>query len=278
SPWWRPSGSRACCFACRTTAATASGHRSCDRSPGRSTCGPASRRWPLSPVLPRCRRPWSCAGGRTCGRSPSPVVRPDSWTDHGLARANRQARPRSSSWAPISPAGGRPGPGRRGAQFVPVPSPGVGIRVLIVDDHPVVREGFSQLFEFVDGIDPVGTAANGTDALESVARLAPDVVLLDLQLPGEDGATVAGRIKALHPDVRIVIFTGAPDELAMRRARAAGVDGLLLKTMPVADLIAALREAANGRHVVDRDLAGVLASAEGAEKIGRASCRERGER
>ena len=60
--------------------------------------------------------------------------------------------------------------------------------------------------------------------------------------------------------INIVIFTGAPDELAMRRARAAGVDGLLLKTMPVADLIAALREAANGRHVIDRDLAGALAA------------------
>lgn len=146
-----------------------------------------------------------------------------------------------------------------------VPSPGVGIRVLIVDDHPVVREGFSQLFEFVDGIDPVGTAATGDDALACIPKLDPDVVLLDLHLPGDDGATVAGRIKELHPGVRIVIFTGAPDELAMRRARAAGVDGLLLKTMPVADLIAALREAANGRHVVDRDLAGVLASPEGAE-------------
>jgi DNA-binding NarL/FixJ family response regulator len=143
----------------------------------------------------------------------------------------------------------------------------VGIRVLIVDDHPVVREGFSQLFEFVEGIDPVGTASTGDDALACIPRLAPDVVLLDMQLPGDDGATVARRIKERHPEVRIVIFTGAPDEVAMRRARAAGVDGLLLKTMPVADLIAALKEAANGRHVVDRDLVGVLATPEGAASV-----------
>jgi NarL family two-component system response regulator LiaR len=122
-----------------------------------------------------------------------------------------------------------------------------------------VRDGFSQLFEFVDGIEPVGTAAEGDEALASIARLSPDIVLLDMQLPGDDGATVARRIKQKHPDVRVVIFTGAPDEVAIRRARAAGVDGILLKTMPVAELIAALRETADGRQVIDRDLVGVLA-------------------
>jgi DNA-binding NarL/FixJ family response regulator len=138
----------------------------------------------------------------------------------------------------------------------------VGIRVLIVDDHPVVREGFSQLFEFVDGIEPVGTAAAGEEALALVDELEPDLVLLDMQLPGEDGAKVAGRIKSGHPGIRVVIFTGAPDELAMRRARAAGVDGILLKTMPVADLIAAIKDAGEGRQVVDRDLMGLLEPSE----------------
>src|SRR5207248_7020588 len=95
------------------------------------------------------------------------------------------------------------------AHLVPSPTE-VGIRVLIVDDHPVVREGFSQLFEFVDGIEPVGTAAAGDEALDRIAELEPDLVLLDLQLPGDDGATVAGKIKERWPDVRVVIFTGAP--------------------------------------------------------------------
>src|SRR5947207_2956065 len=145
----------------------------------------------------------------------------------------------------------------RGARRYPAVR--VGIRVLIVDDHPVVREGFSQLFEFVDGIEPVGTAAAGDEALDRIAELEPDLVLLDLQLPGDDGATVAGKIKERWPDVRVVIFTGAPDDFALRRAQAAGADGLLLKTMPVGELIAAIKAAADGHPVVDRDLVGSLA-------------------
>jgi len=130
--------------------------------------------------------------------------------------------------------------------------------VLIVDDHPVVREGFSQLFEFVDGIDPVGTAAAGDEAMGRIPDLEPDLVLLDMHLPGEDGATVAARIRKEHPDVRILIFTGGADAEDIRRARAAGVQGVLLKTMPVSELIHAIKEAADGREVIDRDLAGVV--------------------
>jgi DNA-binding NarL/FixJ family response regulator len=135
----------------------------------------------------------------------------------------------------------------------------MGIRVLIVDDHPVVCEGFSQLFEFVDGIDVIGTAGNGVDAMDRIDMLVPDVVLLDLHLPDEDGATVAGRIRTRHPDVHVVIFTGGADPGEVRRASAAGVDGVLLKTMPVTELIRAIRDVANGKDVVDRDLAGALA-------------------
>jgi DNA-binding NarL/FixJ family response regulator len=134
----------------------------------------------------------------------------------------------------------------------------MGVRVLIVDDHPVVCEGFSQLFEFVDGIDVVGTAANGRDAMERIDMLVPDVVLLDLHLPDDDGATVARRIRTRHPDVHVVIFTAGADPAEVRRASAAGVDGVLLKTMPVNELIHAIREVADGKEVLDRDLAGAL--------------------
>ena len=134
----------------------------------------------------------------------------------------------------------------------------MGVRLLIVDDHPVVCEGFSQLFEFVDGIDVVGTAATGREAIERVDMLVPDVVLLDLHLPDADGVTVAGRVRARHPDVRIVIFTAGADAAEIREASAAGVDGVLLKTMPVGELIRAIRDVADGREVVDRDLVGTL--------------------
>src|SRR5436305_13139272 len=109
----------------------------------------------------------------------------------------------------------------------------MGIRVLIVDDHPVGCEGFSQLFEYVDGIDVVGTAATGHEGVERVDMLVPDVVLLDLHLPDGDGAGVAARIRTRHPDVHVVIFTAGAAPADARRARAAGVDGGLLTTMPV---------------------------------------------
>jgi len=134
----------------------------------------------------------------------------------------------------------------------------MGIRVLIVDDHPVVCEGFSQVFEFVDGIDVVGTAGTARDGMARIEMLVPDVVLLDLHLPDEDGATLAGRIRRRHPDVHVVIFTGGADPTDVRRASAACVDGVLLKTMPVNELIRAIRDVANGKDVVDRDLAGAL--------------------
>src|SRR3954463_8963816 len=134
----------------------------------------------------------------------------------------------------------------------------MGVRLMIVDDHPVVREGFSQLFEYVDGIDLVGTAATGLEAIERIDMLVPDVVLLDLHLPDDDGATVAARVRARHPDVHVVIFTGGADPAEVRQASAAGVDGVLLKTIPVGELIRAIRDVADGREVLDRDLVGAL--------------------
>jgi len=134
----------------------------------------------------------------------------------------------------------------------------MGIRLLIVDDHPVVCEGFTYLFEYVDGIDVVGTAATGREAMERIDMLVPDVVLLDLHLPDADGATVAARVYKRHPDVHVVIFTAGADPAEVRQASDAGVDGVLLKTMPVAELIQAIRDVADGREVVDRDLVGSL--------------------
>jgi DNA-binding NarL/FixJ family response regulator len=134
----------------------------------------------------------------------------------------------------------------------------MGIRVLIVDDHPIVCEGFSQLFEFVDGIDVVGTAATGRDAMERIDMLVPDVVLLDLHLPDDDGATVAARVRRRHPDVHVVIFTASAEPSEVRRATAAGVDGVIRKTMPVSELIRCVREVVDGDRVLDPDLAGAL--------------------
>ncbi|MBV8303192.1 MAG: response regulator transcription factor [Acidimicrobiia bacterium] len=140
----------------------------------------------------------------------------------------------------------------------------MGIRRLIVDDHPVVFEGFSQMFEYVDGIDVVGTAANGGEAMARIDMLVPDIVLLDLHLPDDSGVTVAQRVRARHPDVRIVIFTAGADASEVRQAAVSGVDGVLLKTMPVGELIRAIRTVADGREVIDQDLVGSLTEPDGA--------------
>ncbi len=130
--------------------------------------------------------------------------------------------------------------------------------MLIVDDHPVICEGFSHMFEFVDGIDVVGTASTARQAMERVDLLGPDVVLLDLHLPDKHGTVVAAELHTQRPDVRVVIFTGGADLDEVRQATAAGVDGVLLKSMPVGDLIRAIRDVSEGKEVVDRDLAGSL--------------------
>ncbi|MBV8295659.1 MAG: response regulator transcription factor [Acidimicrobiia bacterium] len=140
----------------------------------------------------------------------------------------------------------------------------MGIGLLIVDDHPVVCEGFSQMFEYVDGIDVVGTAANGREAMARIDMLVPDIVLLDLHLPDDSGVTVARRVRARHPGVRIVIFTAGADASEVRQAAVSGVDGVLLKTMPVGELIRAIRTVADGREVIDQDLVGSLTEPDGA--------------
>jgi DNA-binding NarL/FixJ family response regulator len=134
------------------------------------------------------------------------------------------------------------------------------MRVFIVDDHPVVREGFSHLFQLVEGIEPVGTAGDGDEALALIGPARPDIVLLDMQLPGDDGAVVTRRIKESYPEARVIIFTAGVDRDQVARARAAGAEGILLKTTPVANLIRALHEVLDGRQVVDLDLTGVLQS------------------
>jgi DNA-binding NarL/FixJ family response regulator len=96
--------------------------------------------------------------------------------------------------------------------------------------------------------------------MEHIDLLVPDVVLLDLHLPDEDGATVAARVRRRHPNVHIVIFTASAEPSEVRRATAAGVDGVIRKTMPVAELIRCIREVVDGDKVLDADLAGVVYS------------------
>jgi DNA-binding NarL/FixJ family response regulator len=136
------------------------------------------------------------------------------------------------------------------------------VRVAIVDDHPVVREAFGNLFELVEGLEVAFTAGDADEALSKLATTPTDVAIVDFAMPGVDGSVLTARIKDAHPGVRVLIFTAslAPEEV--RQAAASPADGILLKSIPIDYLVAAIRDVANGRRVVAKDLSGVLEAAD----------------
>lgn len=138
------------------------------------------------------------------------------------------------------------------------------MRVAIVDDHPVVREAFGNLFELVNGLDVVFSAGDADEALAHLATTPVDVAIVDFALPGVDGSVLTARIKQRHPDVRVLIFTASLDPDQVQRAAESAADGILLKSIPINFLVSAIHDVANGRRVIGRDLSGVL-PAEGDE-------------
>jgi len=133
----------------------------------------------------------------------------------------------------------------------------------IVDDHPVVREAFGNLFELVEGLDVVLTAGDANEALDALSSVAVDVAIVDYNLPGADGGVLTAHIKARHPGVKVLIFTASMDREQVRRAAGSSADGILLKSTPIDSLVAAIREVANGSRVIGRDLSGVVSQSEG---------------
>lgn len=120
------------------------------------------------------------------------------------------------------------------------------IRVLVVDDHTVVRSGLEQLLGAQDDIAVVGTAADGADAVARDAELAPDVVLMDLSMPGMDGITATRRILAAAPERHVVVLTSLTDRAQILDAVDAGAVGYLLKDAEPEELVAGIRAAAAG--------------------------------
>jgi len=143
----------------------------------------------------------------------------------------------SSVSPPHGDGGVPPGPVARPAGAPPA------IRVLLCDDHAVVRVGLSRLLEAADGVEVVGTASNGEEGVAATARLSPDVVLMDLSMPKVDGVEATRRIGASMPDTRIIVLTSFADQLRIRQAIQAGASGYLLKDVSPRELLAAVRAA-----------------------------------
>ena len=132
------------------------------------------------------------------------------------------------------------------------------IRVLVVDDHPVVRAGIAALLESAADIEIVGTAASGAEALAQVASAAPDVVVMDLRMPGIDGVEATTRILAAHPAVRVLVLTTYESDDAILAAIAAGASGYLLKAAPEDELLAGVRAVAAGEVALAPSVSRIL--------------------
>jgi DNA-binding NarL/FixJ family response regulator len=120
------------------------------------------------------------------------------------------------------------------------------IRVLLVDDQFLVRLGLRMLCDSADDVEVVGEATDGREAIRMTEELRPDVVLMDLRMPGVDGITATKRIITSHPSTRIVVLTTFDDDDHLYPALAAGAFGFLVKDAPPLDLLNAIRRASEG--------------------------------
>jgi len=139
---------------------------------------------------------------------------------------------------------------------VSAPAPPAAIRVVVADDHPIVREGLRRFLDSRDGIEVVGEAADGEQAVARAARLRPDVVLLDLVMPVLDGLGAIERILARDPDARILVLTSFAGEDQVLPALRAGAAGYLLKDADPAEVERAVRAVAAGESPLDPAVAG----------------------
>jgi NarL family two-component system response regulator LiaR len=121
------------------------------------------------------------------------------------------------------------------------------IRVLIVDDHEMVRQGLALFLQVFDDLELAGEAENGAEALQRCAEAWPDVVLMDLMMPEMDGATATRAIREHFPTVRVIALTSFQEEGLVQRALQAGAIGYLLKNVSADELAAAIRAAHAGR-------------------------------
>ncbi len=133
--------------------------------------------------------------------------------------------------------------------------------VLIVDDHPVVRRGLRVLLEVQDGIEVVGEAGDGATALALAAEHVPDVILLDLKLPGMDGIAVLGELRSRESAARVLVLTSATEPASASLAVRSGAAGVLYKDVDPDALVRAIRSVHDGHFLLAPEAAGSLRSA-----------------
>lgn len=132
------------------------------------------------------------------------------------------------------------------------------INILLVDDHPVVREGIRGMLASHNDLIVVAQASNGAEAIEIVERATLDVVLMDLRMPGGDGVEATRSIISAHPDIRVLVLTTYETDDDILRAIEAGASGYLLKDIDPQSLAQAVRSAASGDAVLSPSAAATL--------------------
>lgn len=132
------------------------------------------------------------------------------------------------------------------------------VRVLLVDDHPVVRSGLRGILAEEPGIEIAGEAADGEEAVRTARTVEPDVVVMDLQMPGGDGADAIAAIRQTHPAMPVLVLTTYETDADVQRAIGAGATGYLLKDAPPPELFAAIHKVAGGETVLASRVASKL--------------------
>jgi DNA-binding NarL/FixJ family response regulator len=150
------------------------------------------------------------------------------------------------------------------------------IRVLLADDHGVIRDGLGRLIEALDDVELAGTASDGAEAVERARALQPDVILMDLEMPNMDGIEATRRILEERPETAVLVLTSFSDRSRILGALDAGARGYLLKDVASDDVAAGIRAAARGEAPLDpRAARTILAARSEPDPLGAFSARER---
>ena len=141
------------------------------------------------------------------------------------------------------------------------------IRILCVDDHPIMRDGIAFALQTQEDLELVGEAVSGEDAVKQFKALRPDITLMDISLPGMDGIEAIEAIRQISPHAKIVVLTTYAGDVMARRALTAGASGYLLKHMLRTDLISTIRMVERGERSISSQIAADLATRIGGEDL-----------